>query len=109
MDMSRSLHGKRVILTGASSGIGRALATQLSQKGAHLVLAARSADKLREVAATLGGDTKVIALPTDVTIAQDRARLVDAAVAKMGGIDVLVNNAGIASWGHFANSDESVM
>jgi short-subunit dehydrogenase len=109
MHMSRSLLGKRIILTGASSGIGRALATQLSRQGAHLVLAARSADKLREVATTLGGDSKVIALPTDVTIAQDRARLVDVAVAKLGGIDLLVNNAGIASWGHFANSDESVM
>jgi short-subunit dehydrogenase len=108
--MSHPLAGKRVVLTGASSGIGRALANELSQVGAHLILTARSADKLDEVARLLSnGTTKAYAIPADLTVAAQRERLIAAAIEKLGGIDVLVNDAGIASWGHFANSDESVM
>src|SRR5580693_7278049 len=105
--MSRTLAGKRVILTGASSGIGRALAGELARIGAHVILAARSAEKLNELARSLAsGATKVFAIPTDVTVDAERERLIAAAVEKLGGIDLLINNAGIASWGHFANSDE---
>jgi short-subunit dehydrogenase len=108
--MSRTLAGKRVVLTGASSGIGRALAEALARAGANLVLAARSAGKLDEVVRSLpGGTTKAFAVPTDLTLVGDREQLISAAVAKLGGIDLLINNAGIASWGHFANSDEAVL
>jgi short-subunit dehydrogenase len=108
--MSRTLVGKRAILTGASSGIGRALASALAQAGVHLVLAARSEEKLNEIAGLLGnGSTKVFAVPTDLTVDADRERLIQTAVEKLGGIDLLFNNAGVASWGHFANSDEAVM
>src|SRR5437879_6266121 len=108
--MSRTLAGKRVILTGASSGIGLALAENLSRAGANLVLAARSTDKLNELARTLSSaSTKAFAVPTDLTVEEERERLVRTAVAKLGGIDILINNAGIASWGHFANSDEAVL
>ena len=108
--MSRTLQGKRVILTGASSGIGRALAGELARAGANLVLAARSADKLDELSRSLAiGGSKVIAAPTDLTVAADRERLIATAAKQLGGIDILVNNAGVASWGHFANSDEAVM
>ncbi len=108
--MSRILAGKRVVLTGVSSGIGRALATSLSQAGANLILAARSADKLEELAGTLSnGASRAFAVPTDLTAPEQRERLINAAVEKLGGIDILINDAGIASWGHFANSDESVM
>lgn len=105
--MSRTLAGKRVILTGASSGIGRALAGQLARAGANLVLAARSADKLDELARTLG--PSAFAVPTNLCVPEERERLIRTAIEKMGGIDLLINNAGIASWGHFANSDEAVM
>jgi short-subunit dehydrogenase len=108
--MSRTLTGRRVVLTGASSGIGRALAGELARHGAHLILAARSADKLDELARSLwapGGSA--FAVPADVTVPEDRERLIATAVEKLGGIDVLINNAGVASWGHFANSDEVVM
>lgn len=107
--MSRELKGSRVILTGASGGIGRALAAALVADGARVALAARSADQLGALADQLrkaGGD--VIAVPTDVTRAEDRQRLVEAAVAAFGGLDLLVNNAGVGSWGHFADSTEQI-
>lgn len=87
--------------------MGRAMAEQLAAKGAKLVLAARSEDKLREVAATLKTETLVV--PTDVAIDADRVRLIEQTKAKFGGLDVLINNAGIASWAHFSDSNEEIM
>jgi short-subunit dehydrogenase len=107
--MRRDLAGKRVILTGASGGIGSALAQALVPLGARLALASRNRDKLTEFAASLkalGGD--VIAIPTDITKAEDRRHLVDTAVAQFGGLDLLINNAGVGSWGHFADSTEEI-
>src|SRR5262249_30015323 len=103
--MGRDLCGRRLLITGASGGIGRCLAEQSAAAGARLVLAARSADKLDELARTLtarGAD--VVAVPADVTSEGDRRRLVDTAVERFDGLDVLINNAGVASWGHFADS-----
>src|SRR5262245_20304117 len=99
--MHRELTGKRAILTGASGGIGRAVAVELVKSGVRVALASRSAEKLTELANTLkasGGD--VIAVPTDVTKPDDRRHLVDAAVTAFGGLDLLINNAGVGSWGH---------
>ena len=107
--MARNLIGKRAILTGASGGIGRAIAAELVKAGVSIALASRSADKLAELAADLkamGGD--VLIVPSDITAGDDRKRLVDAAVAAFGGLDLLVNNAGVGSWGHFANSSEAI-
>lgn len=107
--MSRDLKGKRAILTGAGGGIGRALASALVHAGARVALASRDADKLNALADELrraGGD--VIAVPTDVTSAADRHRLVEATVSAFGGLDLLVNNAGVGSWGHFADSSEEI-
>jgi short-subunit dehydrogenase len=107
--MARDLAGKRAILTGASGGIGRAVAAALVKAGARVALASRNADKLNELADALrkaGGD--VIVVPTDITKPAERQRLVDAAVAAFGGLDLLVNNAGIGSWGHFADSTEAI-
>jgi short-subunit dehydrogenase len=106
--MSRDLGGKRIIVTGASSGIGKALAVELARVGANLVLAGRATERLDEVARSLNA-AEVLTVPTDVRHADDRERLIRSAVDRFGGIDVLINNAGIASWGHFASSDESVM
>lgn len=105
--MTRNLNGRRILITGASSGIGKALAQQLAPLGAKLVLAARSEDKLRAVAGALPGGALVI--PTDITKEADRQHLFDRIVAELGGLDVLVNNAGIASWAHFADSTEEIM
>jgi len=108
--MKRDLRNKRVLITGASSGIGRCLSEQLGAEGAKLILAARSEDKLQELVRSLAArNVEAVPLRADVTVAEDRQRLLDAAVSRFGGLDVLVNNAGIASWAHFASSTEAIM
>jgi short-subunit dehydrogenase len=100
--MSVSLEGKVALITGGSQGIGRAVATALAQKGMNLVLAARSADKLELAAQELRqSGVRVLTVPTDVSKRADLERLVEAAVAEFGGIDVLVNNAGIEAFRAF--------
>jgi NAD(P)-dependent dehydrogenase (short-subunit alcohol dehydrogenase family) len=108
--MRRELRGRVVLLTGASRGIGRRLAVILAGRGARLALAARSADDLTRVADQLrSGGADVLAVPADITSPADRARLVDAAVGHFGGLDVLVNNAGIGAFGDFSSSSEEVL
>lgn len=85
--------GKVVILTGASSGIGRALALALSRQGPRLVLAARDAARLAEVAKQCAG-AETLVVPTDVSSPADCQRLVSRAIERFSGLDVLVNNAG---------------
>jgi short-subunit dehydrogenase len=107
--MLRELTGKRAILTGASGGIGRAIALELAKARVRIVLASRTADKLTELATSIraaGGDA--VTVPTDVTKPDDRRHLVEAAVSAFGGLDLLINNAGVGSWGHFADSTEEI-
>lgn len=81
------------IITGASKGLGRALAEALAERGWDLVLDARTAGVLQETSAALGKHgTRVKALPGDVTVAEHRTALV-AAAQRLGGVDLLVNNA----------------
>lgn len=92
-----SLRNQRVVLTGASAGIGEALALAMAREGARLALGARSEDALRDLAArceALGGEA--LAVPTDVTDPDQCRALIDAAVARWGGVDILVNNAGVS-------------
>ena len=108
--MVRDLRGRRILITGASSGIGHALAQRAVQAGARVLLTSRSGDKLQEQAQTLGGPTaEVFAVAADVTAEADRQRLVAAAVERLGGLDVLINNAGVSSFGHFADSSEALL
>src|SRR5262249_62435400 len=102
--MKREIQGQRIAITGASSGIGRALAEALAREGARLVLASRDEGKLQELAKSLPGEPLVV--PTDVTKGDDRQRLLDRAAERWRGLDVLVNNAGVGSWAHFAISNE---
>ena len=108
--MPRDLRGLRMIITGASSGIGRCLAEQAAQQGSRLILAARSTDILAEIADTLKSKgSQVIPVTADVTKDADRHHLLQIAQEQFGGLDVLINNAGVASFGHFATSSEEIL
>jgi short-subunit dehydrogenase len=101
------LSGARILLTGASSGIGAALAVRLAAERARLVLASRNQERLATLAADLrarGGEA--VAVPTDVADAAQRARLIDASLAALGGLDILINNAGVGAMGWFADATE---
>ncbi|MBP7694024.1 MAG: SDR family NAD(P)-dependent oxidoreductase [Anaerolineales bacterium] len=96
--------GATALLTGGSQGLGPHLARALVERGVNVALAARSADKLRAVAADLAGrGGRVVALAADVTGAADRERLVSAAEAALGPLDLLINNAGVEINGRFAD------
>lgn len=93
---------KTYVITGASSGIGEALARAYALRGANIVLAARDRDRIDRVAAACeraGG--RALAAPTDVTEPEQCRALIAQAVARFGAIDVLVNNAGISMWARF--------
>ncbi len=95
---SRPFVGRAVIVTGASAGIGRSLALQLAGQGARVVLAARRAERLEQVAADcrrLGG--QAIPVRTDVSDEVQCNALVKKTVAAFGRLDMLVNNAGLAA------------
>ena len=101
--MAVSIAGKVMIVTGASSGIGRAAARRFAAEGAKLVLVARSADKLDALAKELGGDA--IAIPADLTQAADVEAMVAKAEAHFGRIDILFANAGSYVTGDVATGD----
>jgi short-subunit dehydrogenase len=96
----RPLADQVVIVTGASSGIGEAIARRLNLSRARLVINARRAEILEALARELDpAGTRVLAIPGDITDAVVRQSLVDEAVTKFGGIDGLVNNAGYGTRG----------
>ena len=102
MASDKPLEGKVAIVTGASRGIGRAIALRLAQDGATLVLASRTAADLEKVASEIkskGG--RATCLPGDLRDPDVPAALVDAALAAHGGIDIVVNNAGATKRGDF--------
>lgn len=88
------------LVTGSSKGIGLAIAKAFVARGMQVVLTARQDDELQKAAAALGGGANVHVVSADVRRAADAERIVAAAVARFGGLDVLVNNAGI---GRFSN------
>jgi len=93
---------RRIILTGASEGIGRALALALASRGARLALAARDRERLESLAQECrarGGEA--LAVPTDVTNQQDLEWLVAETVKSFGGLDAVIHNAGITMWSRF--------
>jgi short-subunit dehydrogenase len=106
----RKLAGLRVLVTGASQGIGRALVVEAAKRGAKVLAAARSEELLAQLAAEVRAANGIIeTVAADVTKAEDRQAMVDAAVRHFGGLDVLVNNAGIGATGHFMDSDPNVL
>jgi short-subunit dehydrogenase len=104
MGQRRNIAGSRMLITGASQGIGRALAIEAVKQGAKVLAAARQRSLLEELAAEVkaaGGSLEIVA--ADVTSPADREAMVKAAQEKLGGLDILVNNAGIGSTGHYAD------
>ena len=101
------LTGKIAIVTGGSEGMGRACATRLALEGARVTICARRKDVLENTAAairTAGGE--VLAVPADVTRADDVAAVVRATTERYGGVDILVNNAGTSSAAAFEKVDD---
>jgi NAD(P)-dependent dehydrogenase (short-subunit alcohol dehydrogenase family) len=100
-----SLHGKRVLITGASSGIGRACAERLAALGANVALAARNRESLAEVAqiAERHG-VRAVVVPTDVTQADQCQQAVTATVEQLGGLDILLCSAGLSLRSYFAGT-----
>lgn len=90
--MRRRIDGMVVVITGASAGIGRAVAEELHRRGGRMVLAARRVEKLEELNASLGGGHLCVAC--DVSVTEQCRTLVDATVGRFGRIDTLVCNAG---------------
>ncbi|TCJ95612.1 SDR family NAD(P)-dependent oxidoreductase [Nocardia alba] len=89
---------KVVIVTGASSGLGVSFAQGFAEAGADLVLAARRADRLAETAESVRATgRRALVVPADVSVPEQCQAVVDAAVAEFGRVDVLINNAGVAS------------
>jgi NAD(P)-dependent dehydrogenase (short-subunit alcohol dehydrogenase family) len=90
-----SLDGKAALVTGASRGIGAAIAVGMAEAGADVVLAARSTDEIEALAGTIHGlGRRALAVTTDVTKPDDVRTCVERAIETMGALDILVNNAG---------------
>lgn len=101
--MDLGLRGRRAVVTGGTKGIGRAVVEELLTEGAAVAFCARNADEVKAAEEELlgGGDVTVAGWATDVTDPAAVQDFIDAAADKLGGVDVLVNNAGAAHPGNF--------
>lgn len=96
--MAKLLEGRKALVTGASRGIGRAVAAQLAEEGADVALIATKAELLEAVAEELRGlGRKVVTLPVDLRDGDAVAKAVERAKDELGGLDIVVNNAGITA------------
>ena len=108
--MRRELAGRVVLVTGASRGIGRRAAESLAREGVRLALTSRSLTELNSLAKSLcDRGTNVEVFPADLTDPAAREKLVRDVVAHFGGLDVLVNSAGVASFGEFVTSNGEIL
>ena len=105
MPSDRELNGKVALVTGASSGIGRAAAVRLADAGARLALVSRDRARLEELAASLGGPATAHVIPADLTDPGARARVVPECLGQFGRLDVLVNSAGVIATGNLADTE----
>lgn len=104
MGQRRSITGSRILITGASQGIGKALAELAADRGAKVLACARKVELLDDVAQQIRSKGGIIeTVQADITSPEDRQKLVNAAERVFGGLDILVNNAGIGATGHFAD------
>ena len=101
---------KVVVITGATSGIGKSLAYEFSSKGSAVVICARDFEKLKIVAADLESKKRtVLFMQTDVSKEEDCKKLIETSVLKFGKIDILINNAGISMRANFEDAELSVI
>ena len=109
--MKNLFKNKVVIVTGASSGIGEAIASEFLRNGSKVVLAARSEDKLANIVKELKTihDDNVYFVKTDVSIEDNCKRLIEKTVEKFGKIDILINNAGVSMRASFPDVELSVL
>jgi short-subunit dehydrogenase len=104
--MKRNLKGLRAIVTGASSGIGREVAVELARQQVLVVAVARREDRLGALADRVTAlDGRLESLAGDITDAEVRRRAIELAATKFGGLDLLVNNAGVGAMGLFEDAD----
>ena len=105
--MDLGLKGKCALVTGASKGLGRAIAEELAKEGARVSLCARGKEDLEKTAADVRAHgVKAVAIPADVAVAADVQRVIDATLTAFGRIDILVNNAGTAWIDHTLNTTD---
>ncbi len=110
----RTFRDARCLVTGASSGLGRAIVEHLAREGARVVLTGRSRERLDEVTAGLIATGVSIAnlaiCPADLTIAAERSALLEFVSDRFdGALDVVVNSAGIGAYGRFESHDETIL
>lgn len=107
----RTIADSRVIVTGASSGIGKAMAETLARRKARLLLTARREEVLADLKNTLAqqGAKAVEYVAGDIADHELRSQLIEQAERRWGGLDVLINNAGVSAHGRFADSDEKTL
>jgi 3-oxoacyl-[acyl-carrier protein] reductase len=105
--MDLGLRGKCALVTGASKGLGKAIAAELAKEGAHVAICARGLEDLEQTAQTLrSSDVKVAAIQADVAKPEEVQRVIDTTIAALGRIDILVNNAGTAWLDHTLNTTD---
>src|SRR5215207_6676304 len=106
--MDLELHGKVALVTGATRGIGKAIALALAVEGCRVAIAARTAEDLEAAAAEIrGAGAEELAIQADVTASADVERMVEQAAARWGRLDVLVNNLGPGRGAAFMETDEA--
>ena len=113
MSRPRSWHMARCLVTGASSGLGQALAEQLVKAGAQVVLTGRSAERLQAIADRLideGSDpSRIVTIPADLTVKEDCQRLFDEITGRCLALDLVINSAGVGADGQFETHDPAVL
>lgn len=107
---TRRIEVARILITGASQGIGKALAEAAVRRGARVLAVARSQPLLDELTKGLAGlngshSGRLETLDADITKPDDRRRMVEASEQRFGGLDILINNAGIGATGHFVETN----